>query len=302
MKDQRKTEIRVGVTVALAILLFISLLTWAKNFSLSAQRKFLTVKFENISGLEVGDNVMVNGVRSGYVYEIKKQSNYVLVKLSLEDDVELKEDAIFGIGMLDLMGGKKIEIRPGISANEIDYKKLQSGIFYFDVPEVMNMMGSLSSELPALVKNVNLTLNSINNYFNDKKLVDDIKTSLGNLAEISEKLNLLISENKDNIRILTKNSVDLTNEAKEFIQTNKEDLSNSLKNINELISRSNAFISKIDNLVDETSNKKNNIGKLLYDEKLITDLKESLNSVKELTNLLVEQLKKKGIKVDADIF
>ena len=35
------------------------------------------------------------------------EPNNVLVELSIENDVQLKEDASFAISMLDLMGGKK---------------------------------------------------------------------------------------------------------------------------------------------------------------------------------------------------
>ena len=112
MKDQRKTEIRVGITIVVGLLIFIWILGWAKNFSLNPSENYLNIKFNNASGLEIGDDVTVNGVRKGNVEDIKVEGQSVIVKISLDNDVNLKEDAKFGISMLDLMGGKKVEISP----------------------------------------------------------------------------------------------------------------------------------------------------------------------------------------------
>ena len=114
MKDQRKTELKVGIVVVVAIILFIWILTWAKNFSLSVTEKSILVSFKNVSGLEVGDEVTINGVKKGFVDNFKIEDDNIIVKLALENDTPIKEDAVFRIAMLDLMGGKKVEIYPGI--------------------------------------------------------------------------------------------------------------------------------------------------------------------------------------------
>lgn len=58
----------------------------------------------------------------------------------------------------------------------------------------------------------------------------------------------------------------------------------------------------MNDLTKETKNQQNNVGKLLYDENMIKDLKQTLNQVNELTSLLIDQLKNDGINVDANIF
>ena len=55
-------------------------------------------------------------------------------------------------------------------------------------------------------------------------------------------------------------------------------------------------------LTKETMNQQNNIGKLLYDENMINDIKKTLQQVNELTSILIDQLKNDGINVDANVF
>ena len=42
----------------------------------------------------------------------------------------------------------------------------------------------------------------------------------------------------------------------------------------------------------------NNLGRVLYDEKFMMDLKTSIEQVKELTQILIEQLKGEGLNLD----
>ncbi len=301
MKDQRKVEIKVGITVIIALIIFFWILGWAKNFSFTKKENFVKVRFDNVAGLEIGDYVTVNGVKKGNVQDIKVEDKDVLVTLSVNKDVDLKSDAVFGIAMVDLMGGKKIDIKPGNSSEPLDYSKIQNGIFYSDIPEVMSFVGSLESDLVVALKNVNITLNSANKYLTNQKLNNDLKNSLSNLSQITEKLNLMIDENRTNLRKLTQNSVDVTNQAKDFIAQNKENISSSISEANGILKKTDTLITKLNDFTNDINSRKNNLGKIMYDDKLYDNLTQSIKQVNELTKILIEQLQNKGFKVDAKI-
>ncbi len=302
MKDQRKTEIRVGITVIVGLLIFIWILGWAKNFSLSSNQKTLLVKFNSVSGLEVGDNVSVNGVRKGFVENFKLEGDKVIVSLSLDSDVNLKKDATFSISMLDLMGGKKVNINPGISSQLLNYNEVQNGIFYADIPEVMSMLGKVEGDIPAIIKDIKITLSSLNNYLTDNDLNTDIKTSLSNLNKASRKLNVLLDENREGISQLTQNTVKLTRNVNDFLNENKSSLKSSVEELHTVLTKTDSLLTSVNTFSGEIRNKKNNIGKLLYDDKLYDNLSQSITQLNELTKILIEQLKGKGVNVDAHIF
>ena len=302
MKDQHKTELKVGIAVIVGIILFIWILTWAKSFSLSTSDKNILVRFKNVSGLEIGDEVALNGVKKGFVDDFKVDGNDVIVKLSVEKDTPLKEDAEFRIAMLDLMGGKKVEIYPGVSEQEIDYTKIQTGTFSPDVATIMTMVGGIQDDINTSIKDIKITLNALNNYLTDKDLNLNIKSSVDNLSEASRKLNLMMDENRENLKKLIGNSVELSEEAKIFLSKNRDEMGNSLKELNILIEKTNSLVSKANDFADEIKNKQNNVGKLLYDDELYSSLTKSITQLNELTNLILEQLKGDGFKVDADIF
>ncbi|MHB8580183.1 MAG: MlaD family protein [Ignavibacteriaceae bacterium] len=301
MKEQRKTEIKVGVMFIAGVILFIWILGWAKNITFASKEKSINVEFNNVSGLAVGDNVTINGVLKGHVGNISMKDNEVIVNLILDEGVDLRKDAKFAISMTDLMGGKKIDIMPGTSPAPIDYNQMQIGVFYGDVASVISMVGSAQDDLLKTVKNVNVTLTSLNKYLTDQQINKDVKSSLANLSELTKKLNVLVDENLSSIKKITSNSVALTDEAKTFIADNKSDMSQTIKEAANVLRSTDSLVTKINSLTDEIKNKQNNVGKVLYDPKVYQNLTESLQQVNELTKLILKQLKEKGFKVDAKI-
>jgi phospholipid/cholesterol/gamma-HCH transport system substrate-binding protein len=301
MKDQSKTEIKVGIMVVVGTLVFLWVIGWAKNFSLTATERTLAIKFPTVAGLEVGDPVTVNGVRKGNVEDFKIESSDVIVRIGLDKDVDLKQDASFAVSMLDLMGGKKIEINPGNSTQELDFSKVQQGQFHADVSSVMSMIGNMQGDLNNTIKDVEITLTSLNNFLTDQKLNENVKSSLANLKDLTHKLNVLIDENQNDLKKITSNTVQLTTDAKDLLHNNKETIQNSIHDLNSVLQRTDSLLVRINNLADETTGRKNNLGKLLYDEKMYNNLTETLSEVKKMTKIIVEQLKGEGLNVDAKV-
>ena len=301
MKDQRKTEIRVGITVVIALLVFLWILGWAKNFSFVSNEREIKIGFQNVAGLEVGDNVTVNGVREGYVKSMDVAGDKVNVVVSISKNVKLKSDAAFYVAMLDLMGGKKIEIKPGTSGDEFDYSTEHEGVFAPDIASVMSFAGNMQDDVTKTLKDIEVTLSSINNYLTDDKFNSEVKTSVSNLNKATGQLNEILARNKENITELLKNSNELAKNADGFIRDNKDDLAGSIRKLNIVLGRTDSLVNKLNSLANETTNGQNNLGKILYDKSFYNNLDQSLKQLNELTGILIKALKNDGIKVDAHI-
>lgn len=302
MKDQRKTEIKVGLTVVLGILIFVWVFGWAKNLTVGKERKEINVIFSSVAGLEIGDPVTINGVRKGYVDDITIKNEVVITKLNLDSDISLKTDSKFSVMMLDLMGGKKIEVHPGISSDEIDYSKMQKGEFVGDIATAMAMLGSVQNDLVDVIKEIKISLNSVNKTLTDQQFSNDLKSSVSNLVQLTENLNSLINANSGEINKLLKSGNELTNTVTDFVKSNRDSISVTLSAVHTVLEESKSMLSKVNALIDQTNKSENNLGKILYDPELFESIKLSINQVKELTRILVEQLKSKGIEVNAHIF
>lgn len=302
MKDQRKTEIKVGVTVFFGLLIFLWVLGWAKNWTINAHRKEIHVEFSSVAGLEVGDPVTINGVRKGYVDEITIQGNKVKTLLNLPLDVVLKEDAKFSVMMLDLMGGKKVEINPGIAGTDLDLDRLQQGVFDGDIASAMAMLGTVQNDLVDVIKEVKISLSTLNQTLTDQEFGSDLKTSVSNLTTLTENLNKLVLNNKDEINQLLKSGVELTKNANDFLKTNRDSISSTISSINSVLKVSKDLLVKVNDFMNKTEKNQNNLGKMLNDPDLMNNLNAIIQQTKELTKILIDQLKSKGVEVNAHIF
>jgi|SRR3989339_696399 len=302
MKDQRKTEIKVGVTVLLGLIIFLWVLGWAKNWTINSNRKEISVEFSSVAGLEVNDPVTVNGVRKGYVEDTKISGNKVITVLNLPSDAIIKEDAKFSVMMLDLMGGKKVEVNSGSSINELDYKKIQQGNYEGDIASAMSMLGSVQNDLIDVIREVKISMTALNKTITDEKFTNDLKTSVNNLAMLTDNLNRLIVNNKDDLNKLLKSGNELTKNVNSFIETNRDTLTLTINSIHEVLKTSKEVLIKVNDFMDKTNKNQNNFGKLLSDPVLMDDLKATIQQAKELTKILIEQLKSKGVEINAHIF
>ena len=302
MKDNRKTEIRVGITVLAALFIFIWLLGWAKNFSFGSDDTILSVRFNNIAGLTTGDAVMINGVKSGYVDDVKAVENSVIVKLNLDPDADIRSDAKFSIKMLDLMGGKKVEISPGISPSKIDYSLIHSGSFAGDISSAVAMLTTVQNDLVVVIKEAKTTLSNVNKVIADDKFFDNLNKSVDNLSSMAENLSELFSKENENFARLLESSSELVDNTNTFLEDNKSNLDTAISRVNHLIENTNSLVAQMSRLFSEIESRENNLGELLYDEDFMKNMKSSLDQVNELSRILIEQLKAEGIKIDADIF
>ncbi len=301
MKEEKRTEIIVGITVLIALIIFAFIFGWAKNYSFGSNKYELLVNFKNVAGLEKGDLVSVNGVRKGHVESITSDGTSALVKINFDENPNLKEDADFAIMMLDLMGGKKIEISNGTSTKDIDYNKTYSGRFAGDISTVMGTLNSVEGDLISVIKDLKKSLDFININFTNDKFSQSVNETLSNLKTLTSNLNEVISSNKQGIHDLITNTNELAAESKNLLKDNKDQIQEFLKSTKLTMQNADSLLQKMDYLTSETINKNNNIGKLLYNEDIFNELKNSLQQINKLTKTLNQQLENDGLKVKADV-
>jgi phospholipid/cholesterol/gamma-HCH transport system substrate-binding protein len=302
MRTDRKTEIKVGITTIISLVVFIWIMAWAKNFQFISTDKEINIAFENVSGLELDDDVSVRGLRKGFVQDIYLDKNNIIVRISIDKTVDLQTDAQFWITSVDLMGAKKVEIIPGSSSEPLDLNVIQRGLFQPDISTVMGTIGSVKDDMLTIVNDVRISLSALNEYLTDDEMMYDLKSSLNNLNNLTNKLDRIIAENSSNINRITENTAALSEETKIFFDENKESLKSSVTTLNSLMVKSDSLINKFNFLASQTIEGNNNLGKILYDDSLLVNLTESLQALNKLSKIILHQLQTEGFKVDANIW
>lgn len=120
-------EIIVGAFVTLALAGLILGVIWGKNLHPFARRQTLTLRFDNVRGLESGDPVMIRGMEKGAVQQICLTDGYVDVQLWVDRDVVVRKNFQAYIESRELMGGKQITLEPGDHAEAASLDAVYTG-------------------------------------------------------------------------------------------------------------------------------------------------------------------------------
>ncbi|OGU66448.1 MAG: hypothetical protein A2W30_07705 [Ignavibacteria bacterium RBG_16_36_9] len=302
MRNPRVTEIKVGITVLLGLLVFIWVLGWAKSFNLTSSDNLVKVRFIKVSGLEIGNNVTVNGVRKGHVNDFFIQGSTVIVTLSISNDVILKKDAEFALESTDLMGGRKIEVNPGNSDENLNLTEIHQGNYITDIAGMISLFSNIQDKISIIANESVKTLKGINSLLEDKTFIEGLKTSITNLNIVTAKLDRVLTENQQNIKEISENTKEITSDTKILIKENKDKVELTLANLNAVMLKSDSLMTSLNYLTQETITGGNNLGKILYNDSLYNNLIQAMESINELTKILKDQLEADGIKVDAYIF
>jgi len=238
----------------------------------------------------------------GFVESIKMDGNGALVTLNLDSDVKLQKDAAFSIVMLDLMGGKKVEISSGISSEKLNFQKVQTGKFLGDFSTAMGMFTNVEEDLIDIIHQTKQITISLNDFINKDSLSGKLAVTLDNVNTTLKSVENVLKENKSNLNLLVSNSAEMSDSIKTFWAENNSDLVELIRSSKRSVKRADSLIRKMDNLISQTKEEKNNAGKLLYDTKLFDQLKTTLEQLNELTKIVNEQLKNEGLNVKTDIF
>lgn len=301
MKDSKKTNIKVGITVIAALLIFIWILGWAKRITLAGDTYTVKMRFNSVSGLENGDHITVNGVKKGKVTDIAGKDGYVYVTGILPNEVKLKVDAKARVEMLDLMGGKKIEIHPGVDAQAFDLQNELEGRLATDIPGALQMVGNVEADLKTIIIDLKGLLEKISDNISDEKLFLSLRNAVTNFENISQKLDKILVQNEKDFNQIVKNTAVVTSKVNILLDENSSTIKLTLQETEKLVTKMSDVSSKLDSFLEQTQNQKNNLGKLIYDEKVYKELENSLKRLNEITEILLEQMKTGGIKVDTKV-
>ena len=148
MDTTYKQEVRVGALVLFGFVTFVALLFWLTDRRVGAQGVRVTVRFDNVAGLDQGDPVMVSGVKVGRVEGVRLlRGGKVDVILNVTRDQRPRIDATASIAALDFLGSKFIRYAPGIREEALPDDRMLTGTQEQELTDVASGVATRANEL-----------------------------------------------------------------------------------------------------------------------------------------------------------
>lgn len=308
MKISKSTEIKVGLILFIGIALLVLGVILGKGLDIASGSQDIKFIFPNSGGLKLSDPIYVNGVKRGQVKSIENYKGAVLVVGSINSIEDLRSDLTAQVLILEITGGKKIEIHPGVEPTKFSINQIIQGQTPPDLAELVATFGSASKEILGIVHKIDTTLTSLNSILGDETFVHNLKNIADNTDKLVSDLQSILDKNQSNINSTLNDLKSISGDIRTFVSNNKNDLNKIVKNLDTLTSDTKPLINKADTLVSTLSDLSNNLHKIIEEiqsgkgtiSKLIFDQNFAKKIDSTIMNLdtLVNSIRKHGVNVN----
>jgi phospholipid/cholesterol/gamma-HCH transport system substrate-binding protein len=299
MEKTTSQKLRLGLFVIIGLSLFIL----AVYFIGDKQQMFgktnqLTAVFNNVSGLQLGNNVRYSGINVGTVSSIT-MINDTAIKVDMLIDKtifpHIRKNAIATIGSDGLVGNMIINIIPGKEkATSISPGDEIRTLSRIRTDDMLNTLGKtnknaalLTSDLLKITNEINQGTGTVGLLIKDSNLANDLKQTVHYLkitgqgsSESITKINRLISslENKDNVIGVLKDTA-VANNLKKIV-LNLKQTSTQIDNV----------VNNLDTTIVNIKNGKGAVNYLSNDPELVQKIDSTMTNVNEASLRLNENL------------
>jgi phospholipid/cholesterol/gamma-HCH transport system substrate-binding protein len=280
----RGVEIRVGITLIVSVVVLFGAIAWLSGFVKSRAMRVWHVRFEQAGGLGEGDEVMVNGIRKGAVRKMTLVGDHVGVDLGLANEITLTRDSRVAIRNVGLMGEKVIAVDLRTTGGAWSSRDTIPGEFERGLGEVMSELGSAVAGVRGISEQLGGVSQAITN--------GGLKSAIENFRKTSEQLRMAVEENRaqlhatlENFNAVSRTARTLTTDREAQLRTAIDHFASAAQNIDRLTTRLDSLRTSLQSTAYKVDRGQGTLGKLVNDDKLYTELNES---VKNLNALIVD--------------
>ena len=279
-------EIKAAFFVLTTILLFIFGFNFLKGSSLLDRQKTIYAVYDEVDGLLVGANVMINGLSIGNVTELDflPNSTKILVTLKVKDKLNFSSKSTASIYETGVLGGLAISIEPIFERESIvkTGDTLNSSVRPGLTELINRQIEPLSRQLQSTITSVDSIFTGASNVLN-RQTQEEIKESINVLTSAIKAINnssIIIEET------LTAKSSQINNTIDNFekVSSNLSEVSDELNSfgLSNLLSNLEVSVDGISSIVDKLDSDKSTIGKLINEDELYNNLNSSIESLNSL--------------------
>jgi len=287
-------ETKVGVLAIIAVTLLILGFNFLKGKELFNKQKKLYAVFTNLGSLQRSNEVRINGLPVGIVYnyqEKDKNLSGIVVTINMKRDVNIPDNSIATIES-ELIGSSYINISFGNSKVYLQNgDTVHTDLTASLLSDVKAQLSPTLGKTREAIDSLKLVLGSINNFLNSdlkgglKRIVSNLETTTGNLSNLLNSENGPLANSLKNVESISGNLKNNNDSITQTISTirraankfNEIEIQSAINELKTTVTALKDKIAKI-NLEDGT------LGKLMNSRELYDQLMKNLNSLETLTD------------------
>ncbi len=301
MKKTASQKTKLGIFVIISTILFVVAVymigqgkdLFKKTFTISAY-------FQNVNGLQNGNNVRYAGIDIGTVKSINMVNDSTIkVDMNIEEKIiqHIKKDAIATIGSDGLVGNMIVNIVPGKgTASIIENDDVIESFSKISADDILSTL-SVGSENAALLTVDLLKITTemlegegtIGLLLNDTIMAQDLKQSVYNLKTASRGATKAINELTDIISSIKTNDDSVLGMVLNDSISGKQ-LKSIVNNLETSSNEINSILNNINTVVNDLNSSEGAYNYIVRDTALVKNLKSTIKNINEGTEKFNENM------------
>ncbi len=269
----KRNEFVIGIVMITAVLSLIFGVFWLGNSNIFSEGITINALINNAGGVSKDDPVYYRGVKVGGVGGASVREDAVVLSLNIEGIKNIPADSKFIIKDLSFIGGKVIEIIPGVSS---DFLKNEDTVRAFPekgISDVVNDFKEIKPKIDGILNNVDkLTGGEI--YKELYAAVRDLHSTINTTRRFidGDLTNTLTSYNK----------IAMNNEAK--ISALISSLNKNSAELSAFLNGSSKAALSFDSLLTKINDGRGSLGAMVQSDSLYNNLNSAIKSIDSLAS------------------
>ena len=308
--------------IAAGFIITLLLLYWGLNFLkgrdlFNKQRKFYVV-YNQVNGLVVSNNVLVNGMRVGQVnrmYFYPDKSGRIVVEMLITNgDLVIPKNSIARLFSGDLLGSRAIDLQLGDSKTEaVEGDTLKSFVQATLSEEVNVQIQPVKQKFESVMASLDSVLVIIKSVFNENTQRNlelsftSIRNTIQNLESTTYNIDTLVVTQKHKLSLIIGNVESITAN----IKNNNDKITNIINNFSSIsdtiakaklantITNANKSLKEFNEILEKINKGEGSLGLLLNNDELYNSLNKAS---KDLDNLIIDVKENPNRYVSVSVF
>ncbi|MFT0716602.1 MlaD family protein [Flagellimonas lutimaris] len=293
-------NLKLGIFVVLGtILLIIAAYLIGNGQSLFVKKFTVNAVFNNVNGLQVGNNVRFSGIDIGTVDNIQMMNDSTIVvymAINKKMKEHIRSDAVATIGSDGLVGSMLVNIVPGQGQASLiedgtrlkSYSKISSQ----DMLNTLNVTNEnaalLTSDLLKITESLTDGKGTLGRLLNDTLMAKDLKQTINNLKISSSQVNTTLDELQKTLKVINSGNGIAGVLLSDSLSAEK--VRNIIQNLEVSSNEITKMTADLNTVIGEMKNGKGVLNKVATDTVLANQLMSTMKNIEEGTEKFNENM------------
>ncbi|MDO6430089.1 MlaD family protein [Flavitalea sp. BT771] len=291
-------EFKIGVMAVVAVAGLIIGFNWLKGSSLFQHSKKIYAIFDNVEGMEVSNQVLINGLSIGSVAAIneadKDLARGIIVTISLKKDVHIPKNSV-GVINSGLISSASIVISKG------DAPEFLADGDTLLTKQKSNLLSQVQASVNPVILKLGGTLQSLDSLIQavgamfDPRLKNNFSAIAANLAASTAQIQILLNaqtgalaQSLRNVNTFTANLAKNNDHITHTLENVEKTTSNlATAKIPETVESLQSTVNELKGVIGKMNSNNGSLGLLLNDKKLYQNLESTSRSL----NILLDDVR-----------